>query len=70
MIDLEFRSQATPPEKLQARPFRDVGDSDLYHSLLGLASPQQTARNRLLGRLSAMASIGSSGLLLNGIPGP
>jgi hypothetical protein len=28
------------------------------------------AHNRLLGQLSAMASIGLSGVLLNGIPGP
>src|SRR5882724_13316686 len=33
MIDLKFRSQATPPEKIQALPFRDVDDSVLYHSL-------------------------------------
>jgi hypothetical protein len=37
MIDLEFGSQATPPEKLQARPFRDVGDSVLYRNLSDIA---------------------------------
>jgi hypothetical protein len=28
-IDLEFRSQGTPPERCQALPLRDVGDSVL-----------------------------------------
>jgi hypothetical protein len=40
MIDLEFRSQATLPEKWQTGRFGDVGDSVPYHSLNGLASPQ------------------------------
>jgi hypothetical protein len=39
-------------------------DNVLYHSLLGLASPQQ-----LLGHLCEMATIRSSGLLPNSIPG-
>jgi hypothetical protein len=65
MLDLEFRLRATRPERFQALQFRDVGDSVLYHSLFGLAS-----HNRLLSQLSAMASIGLSGVLLNGIPGP
>jgi hypothetical protein len=33
MIDLEFRSQATPPENFQALPSREVGDSVIYHTL-------------------------------------
>ena len=41
MIDLEFRSQATPPEKCLALPFREVGDSVLYHSLPGLGSGER-----------------------------
>ncbi len=41
MIDLEFRSQTTPPEKWRARRFGDVGDSVLYHSQSEPARPQE-----------------------------
>ncbi len=40
MIDLEFRSQATLPEKWQTGRFGDVGDSVLYHSMPELGSRQ------------------------------
>jgi hypothetical protein len=49
MIDLDFRSQGIPPEKCHALPFRDIGDSVLYHPLLGLGSG-----DRFWGRFSEM----------------
>jgi hypothetical protein len=56
MIDSEFRSQRTPPDRCQALPLRNVGGSVLYHSRFGLASYE-----KLLDDLSEMAVPGSAG---------
>ena len=66
MIVSKSQSQATLPEERSRR---------LTSARLPIASfiiryLDWQAHNRLLGQLSAMASIGLSGVLLNGIPGP
>jgi hypothetical protein len=53
MIVSKSQSQATLPEERSGRPTScKIGDSALYHSLLGLASPKQ-----VLGHLSEMPTI-------------
>jgi hypothetical protein len=64
MIDLEFRSQATLPEKWQTGRFGDVGDSVLYPSRPGLASPHQVLRRFVRDAGSVNQALSPFGLMI------